>query len=235
MSRRILAIAVSAVIAVIAALLIIRYVGQADDRALSGLSPDEVLVVTETVPEGTAAEALDEYVSVEEVPASTVAPDALRSLDHVAGQVTVSELYPGEQVLSARFISPQERTSVDVPEGYHEVTIQLPKTRVLGGHLAVGDTVGLFASSYDRDDQTKLLLHKVLVTKVQGGAIVTTTEDGTEDMQDAADALMVTLAVQPSDAVRVINAAEFHGIWLSLEPTEAPEGISTIDREDLFG
>lgn len=236
MSRRLLAIIFSVVLALIAALLVVRYVGQADSRAISDLSPEEVLVVTQPIPQGTSAGSLDEYVALEELPGSVVAPDALRSLNSVAGQVTVTDLYPGEQVLAARFDPPGEGLeTVEIPEGYHQVTIALASTRVVGGHLAPGDTVGLFASSYDAGNETALILHKVLVTKVQGGVQVTQHDDGTETTQPAADSLLVTMAVAADDAQRIIHLAEFHGIWLSLEPIDAPEGFNPIDREDLFG
>lgn len=232
MSRRLLAIISSAVLAIIAGVLVFNYVNRADARAMSDLSPEQVLVVTDTVPTGTAAAELPDYVSVEELPASTIAPDAVQSLDDVAGLVTVSELYPGEQVLSTRFVSPGQDAAPEVPAGHHEVTIQLPTTRVIGGYLAAGDTVGLFVSS---EEETRLLLHKVLVTNVQGGAVMEITDDGAATEQPAAESLMVTLAVDAADAPRVVNAAEFHGVWLSLEPADAPDSSTTIDREDLFG
>ena len=232
MSRRLLAIISSAVLAIIAGFLVFNYVNQADARAISELSPEQVLVVTNTVPEGTTAEELSDYVSLDELPASTIAPDAIQSVDEVAGLVTVSELYPGEQVLSARFATPDEDAAPEVPAGHHEITLQLPADRVIGGYLAAGDAVGLFVSS---EEETRLLLHKVLVTKVQGGAAIEATDDGAETEQPAAESLMVTLAVEAADAPLVVNAAEFHGVWLSLEPADAPENSTTIDREDLFG
>ncbi|GAA4106114.1 Flp pilus assembly protein CpaB [Enteractinococcus coprophilus] len=232
MSRRLLAIISSAILAIIAGILVFNYVNQADTRAISELSPKEVLVVTEQVPAGTPAEELSGYVSLEQRPASTITPEAIQTLDAVAGLITVSELYPGEQVLSTRFDSPNADRSPDVPADHHEITIELPAARVIGGHLAAGDTVGLFVSS---EEETRLLLHKVLVTNVEGGAVLETTDDGADTAQPAAESVFVTLAVPAPDAPLVVNAAEFHGVWLSREPADAPDNSTTIDREDLFG
>ncbi len=122
---------------------------------------------------------------------------------------------------------------MEVPAGFHQLTLQLPATRVVGGHVAAGDTVGLFVSS---EGQTHLRLHKILVTRVEGGYTVVQNEDGSESTQPAADTLMVTVAVPTEHAELVVNAAEFHGIWLSLEPEDAPEdGTRVVGRQDLFG
>lgn len=77
MSRRFIALLVAAVLAILAILLVLRYVGQAEERAISELSPVSVLVVTEPVPEGTEATDLSEYVTLQEVPSSAVVPGSL--------------------------------------------------------------------------------------------------------------------------------------------------------------
>ncbi|WP_324650152.1 Flp pilus assembly protein CpaB [Georgenia sp. H159] len=235
MSRRLIAGLVATLLAAVAAVLVIAYVARADQRAMAEMSPVSVLVVTQPVPEGTPAEALTDHLAVEEVPATAVVPGGVTSLEQVENQLTTTALQPGEQLLASRFAPPEEEDAdgeVAVPEGYHQVTVQLPVARVLGGHIAAGDTVGLFVSS---DGETHLRLHKVLVTRVQGGVAVVQNEDGSETTQAAADSLMVTVAVPTTDAEIVVNAAEFSGIWLSLEPKDAPEdGTRVVNREDLL-
>ena len=234
MSRRIIALLVAVVLAIIAILLVLRYVSQAEERAISELSPANVLVITEEVPAGTEAADLSEYVTLEEVPSSALVPGSLESLEEVDGKLTITDFFPGEQVLVTRFATAEELSGeVQIPEGYHEVTVQLSTTRVIGGHLNAGDTVGFFASDEELKE-TVLALHKVLVTRVQGGVVTTESEDGTETTQPAADSLMVTLAVAADDTLRVVNASEFYNVWLSLEPEEAPEDLDIFDREDLF-
>ncbi|MCH8563447.1 RcpC/CpaB family pilus assembly protein [Nesterenkonia sp. YGD6] len=216
-------------------MLVISYVNQADERAMADMSPETVLVVTELVPEGTPAGELSEFVASDEVPSAAVVPAGIDSLEEVAGQVTIAPLYPGEQLVAGRFASPEDLEgagAVEVPEGFHEITVQLPTTRVVGGHLEAGDTVGFFLTS---ESETELALQKVLVTRVQGGVSVVEEEDGTETTQPAADTLMVTFAVEVADAKLVANAAESLGIWLSLEPEDGPEDTSgSVTPEDIF-
>lgn len=237
MSRRLIAALAAIVLAALAAVLVINYVNQADDRAMADMSPETVLVVTESIPEGTPAEDMGEFVGTDEVPAAAVVPAGIDSLEEVAGQVTTAELYPGEQLVSGRFASPEDlegARDVEIPEGFHEITVQLPTTRVIGGHLVPGDTVGFFVSASD-PQETQLTLQKVLVSRVDGGVTESVDEDGVETTTPAADTLMVTLAVEASDATLVAHAAEFHGVWLSLEPEDGPEDDSdSVEVQDVL-
>lgn len=239
MPRRLIAALVAVLLAAVAAILVISYVARADERAMSQMSPVGVLVVTDPVPQGTPAEALADYLAVTEVPAATVVPGGVASLGDLEGQITTTTLQPGEQLLATRFAPPEEVVEtvgdVEVPEGFHQVTVQLEPRRVLGGHLAAGDTVGFFVSSRE-PSQTHLVLHKALVTRVEGGVVVVENEDGTEGTQGPSDSLLVTLAVTAPDAEVVVFAAEHETIWLSIEPENASEkGTRTVDREELFG
>lgn len=236
MSRRILAGVAAAVLAILAAVLVVSYANSADQRAMEGMAPTRVLIVEETIPEGTPAEDLADYVSAQDVPETTVASGALASVQEIQGEVTTSQLYPGEQLLVDRFASPAElegADQVEVPEGFHEISIQLSTNRVIGGRLKPGDTVGFFVNE-DGEGKTHLVLHKVLVTAVQGGIETVEEEDG-DETSEPADSVMVTLAVKAPDAEIISNAAEFHGIWLSLEPEDAPEdGTREVTAEDMF-
>ena len=79
------------------------------------------------------------------------------------------------------------------------------------------------------------MLHKVLVTDVQGGASTTTDENGEAVEQAAAGSIIVTLALSPADAEEVVFAQEFASIWLSLEGAEVPEdGTRVVDAEVIF-
>ncbi|MGJ9372359.1 Flp pilus assembly protein CpaB [Nesterenkonia sp. CF4.4] len=236
MSRRFLAAILAVILAGLAAVLVISYVNAADERAMADMSPESVLVVTESVPEGTPVDEMTDLVITDEVPASAVVPGGIGTLDDVAGELTTTALYPGEQLVEGRFASPEELedpAKVDAPEGFHEITVQLATARVMGGHLAAGDTVGFFVTP--GNNETQLTLQKVLVTRVQGGVAQTVEEDGTETTTPAAETLMVTLAVDVTDAKLVAHAAESYGIWLSLEPEDGPiDDAGPVSVEDVL-
>lgn len=231
MTRRILAAVAALVLAVLGAVLLARYVGAADERAMAGLETTTVLVAAEPVPEGTPAAELP--LTAKTLPRSAVTPGALTSLEEVAGMVTTAELQAGEQVLAARFADPAalaDPTRAEVPEGMQELSLLLEPQRVVGGQVLPGDTVGVFVSS---NGKTHLVLHKVLVTRVQGGVVPVQPTAGEEPAPAAAPAggVMVTLALAAPDAERVVWAQENGAVYLSLQPEAAAEGGTTVVTE----
>ncbi|MCL1595474.1 MAG: hypothetical protein M3132_14075, partial [Actinomycetia bacterium] len=110
------------------------------------------LVVATPVPAGTPAEDVTGSVNVELVPVKVQADGSLASVDDLndlEGLVTAVDLVPGEQVIEARFITPQTLEELDdiiVPDGLLEVTLSLSPERAVGGVLRPGDEVAVFAS-----------------------------------------------------------------------------------------
>ncbi|MEG3613958.1 Flp pilus assembly protein CpaB [Isoptericola haloaureus] len=251
MNRRIIAAVVAALLALAGGVLTYTYAAGADSRAMADLEPTAVLTVVETVSEGTPADALtlDEDVVSTEVPAGTVVPGAVSDLADLEGLVATADLLPGEQVVAERFVDPEDLDGpVEVPEGFHTLSLQLTTERVVGGAVQPGDTVGVFVSmestgdgddgSEDGEDTTSsthLVFHKVLVTDVRGGIQQQRTEDGEETETAPEDAIMVTIALSPPDAEKFVFSAEYASIWLSLEPEEAKEGQTrVVDPEVIF-
>jgi pilus assembly protein CpaB len=264
MSRRILAIVAATVVALLGAAIVLVYAIGADRRALAEQAPVNVVVTTASVPEGTPVEQLGDVVVTKEIPASAVVPGAMTNLQDVEGMVTQADLQPGEQLLASRFGTPDELASasdVEIPEGLHQVTIPLSAERVLGGHVSAGNSVGVFVSLDGNDgstdesgvalppepNRTQLILNKVLVTRVQGGVVVPAAgQTANAAEQDEAEVatpvepqpaaqLMITLAVSPHDAERVVFAAEYARIWLSLEDDAAPtDSAGIVTEENLF-
>jgi pilus assembly protein CpaB len=202
-------------------------VRSADQAAVAGAQLQSVLVVRTEVPAGTAADRLGDAVAVEQIPAKYVAEDAVADVGDLSGLVAAVALKPGEQVLSSRFATSAQLASsgvhVAVPEGMQEVSIAVDLQRIAGGAVGPGGRVGVFAS-YDDASQgsktTTLLLNQVLVT-----AIASTVDPDADEAQ-AQGLVLVTLALNASDAQAVVNAAEFGHIWMSAQndATEVPEG-----------
>jgi pilus assembly protein CpaB len=202
-------------------------VRSADQAAVAGAQLQSVLVVRTEVPAGTFADRLGDAVAVEQIPAKYVAEDAVADVGDLSGLVAAVALKPGEQVLSSRFATSAQLASsgvhVAVPEGMQEVSIAVDLQRIAGGAVGPGGRVGVFAS-YDDASQgsktTTLLLNQVLVT-----AIASTVDPDADEAQ-AQGLVLVTLALNATDAQAVVNAAEFGHIWMSAQndATEVPEG-----------
>lgn len=246
MIRRLVVALVAMLIAAVGGILTFLYASNADARALAQLAPVQVLVVAESVPAGTTAEALARSVAVTEVPGSAVVPGAVTDLADIAGLAATTDLVAGEQLLRSRFDAPEAvGGEIEVPSDMHELTVRLDSQRVIGGELQVGDTVGVFVSAEltvvapdgaeTTTDVTHLILHKALVTAVQGAVAVTTDEDGNQVEEAAQDQIMVTLALSAADAEEVVWGQEFGSVWLSLEGAEVPEtGTRVVTAEEVF-
>ncbi|WP_159617647.1 Flp pilus assembly protein CpaB [Arthrobacter zhaoguopingii] len=231
-------------LAVVGTALLVIYVKGADARALQGAEPVEVLVVQERVPAGTPVDELSDFLQAEAIPQSAVPEDSLNTLDGQDGKITAADLMPGEQLLAARLVAPEQFSpgTVPVPEGLEEVTILLAPERMLAGRLKAGDLVGVHISGElveeappnDRlpgemigfKEYSNLNFQNVLVTAVQQAAPQTEDSANGEDEGVAMPngSAFVTLALNDFNAGRVIFGAEFGAIWLTKETDTSEEG-----------
>jgi pilus assembly protein CpaB len=245
--RRLLAALAALLLLVVGSVVLLAYVHGADARALAGARPVEVLVADERIPEGTSGDALDGMVRTETVPAKTALAGRVVNLSSLSGRVATVDLQPGEQLLFSRFTRPgdlQAPGTVDVPDGLQEVSVLLEPQRAVGGRLAAGDTVGVVVSEQLQDGTpaTHAVLHKVLVTQVQG-APAPADPSANEDPATASSgtpapsaSLMVTLAVSAAQAEAVVFGIEHGTIWLSREPEGAQTGgTDVITGGNIYG
>lgn len=243
MRRRLIAAFAALVLTVAGAVVLLAYVRGADARALAGLETVEVLVVRQPVPAGTPAEELGPMIGTELVPAKSAVDRGVEDLADLAGQVTTVDLQPGEQLLAARFAAPDDLGvpgTVAVPDGATEISVLLEPQRAVGGRLAAGDTVGIYVSLTLQDGTatTHAILHRVLVTQVQGAPAPAEGETQTASAGGAAPTgnLMVTLALPAAQAEPVIFGAEHGTLWLSLEPEGADtSGTEVTTQVNVYG
>jgi pilus assembly protein CpaB len=239
--RRLLAALAALVLALVGTVVLVAYAQGADQRAMAGLRTVPVLVVDRPVAEGTPADELTALVRTEQLPAKAAAEGRVIDLDDLAGQVATVDLEPGEQLLAARFASPDDELApgtVAVPAGAQEVSVLLEPQRAVGGRLVAGDTVGVLVSL--DPPSTHLVLHRVLVTQVQG-APAPAADSGEVETASAGSAapsasLMVTLAVTAEQAEGVVFGAEHGSLWLTLEPEGADvDGTEVITPVNVYG
>ncbi|NNE72755.1 MAG: hypothetical protein HKN26_03755 [Acidimicrobiales bacterium] len=152
MRRRVVGFVAALVLAVVGTIMLVAYVGGAEDRALEGEEVVEVLVVDERIREGARAEDIAGSVRTERVKTKVVIDDAVADLEDLEDLVASVDLFPGEQLSRRRFVTPEQlslfqESTVEVPEGLLEVTIGVDPERALGGLTDLeGKTVAVVAS-----------------------------------------------------------------------------------------
>lgn len=254
MKTRLLGGIAALVVAIIGTVMLVFYVQGADKRALANTETQDVYVIQKEIPVGTPTAKFGDSVIKKAVPKSAVAADSVSSLGDLGSKVSSIDFMPGEQLLATRMVDPTSLAGpgrVEVPTGLQEVTVKLPIERVVGGHLAAGDTVGMMLSFKADDkasapDQTSFTFHKVLVTAVQdaSGTISDSSNTASQSSGGALSAnkasgqnsgYLVTVARSAVDVQKVVYAAEFGTIYLSKEPSGATEGNSGVmDRGSVF-
>ena len=210
------------------------YVRSAHDRAVAGEELVDVLVIDQPVTAGTPASELTQKVRKDQVPVKVRPEAAVGSLQELSGLVAAVDLQAGEQLLRTRFQSPASQTSsstcstkTSAPAGMHEITIKLDAIHAVGGSIRAGNTVGVNAS-FDKEDNnpavTKALLHKVLVTCVSSTLVEQKEDAGASPV--IGSELLITLAVEPVNVEKLIFAAEYGRMYLTLEPKDAVDAAS---------
>lgn len=259
MTKRMLGLVLSALLAVFGTVVLVAYVESARTKAAAGEPTEPLLVVTAPIAKGTNAADLEGKVAVREVRTASKVDGAVTSAKALAGKVATTDLLPGEQVVAARFERPETLGRDGVPKGLLEVTLQLEPERALGGALKPGDTVAVVAS-FDPFDAaatgqvvdpagpqrtpstTHVILERVLVTHVQTtdprasakkGATAEADKDAQVRPEPAPQGqLLITLAVDASSMERIVFTAEYGKVWLSAQPSDAPIGGTHIETRD---
>lgn len=246
MNRRILGIVAAVVLAAAGTFVLVSYVQGAERRALAGERTVEVLVAGAEIAKGTAAQDLDGLVKLEQIPAKVQAQGSVTDLDDLDGKVAAVDLLPGEQIVAARFLEPAvlaQQEAVEVPEGLQQLTVSLQPERAVGGQIRPGETVGFFASFAPdvMPYSTSLTLHKVLVTNVQIASSSSAPPPASDEEPDSdrprpapAGQLLITLAVDPSSAEKIVFAAEHGTVWLSAQPASASEQGTTVKTPETI-
>lgn len=185
-------------------------------------------------------------------------------LQSLTGLVTSVDLLPGEQVIVDRFVTTdvlEEQDQIDIPDGLVEVSVSLSPERAIGGVLRPGDMVAVFASFPPESVQseqtdgssepgslplttaipstTHIILESVVVTNVQ---VEELPQANTSDDSDTASLeltptghLLVTLAVEPANAERIVYTAEFGTVWLADAALVSDQARTNIqDRTTVY-
>ena len=244
MRRRFLAAVAALLLLVVGTAILVAYVKGADARAFAGTRTVSVLVVDAPIDSGTRGEDIAGKVRTETVPETVAMPGRVTDLAALAGRVATVDLQPGEQVLASRFVRPadlQAPGTFAVPAGLQEVSVLLEPQRAVGGRLKAGDTVGVLLSLGGQGGgATHLVLHKVLVTQIQGAPAPADSSKSTQTASSGSAAptqsLLVTLAVSAAQAETVVFGAEHGTLWLTLEPKDAgTDGTSVLTPDTVYG
>jgi pilus assembly protein CpaB len=214
MDRRRIFLVVAVIVALLGTALVFLYVRGADQRAESRFETVEVLRATQPIEAG---ESIDDAAAAGKIAMQPVVRDYLQpgyqtSLDSLSGQFASVRIYPGEQVVDAKFGQTVEATSaLPIPDGQVAVSINLTDTARVAGFVSPGSEVAIYinaANPSSGQPLTRLLLERVTVIGVGSTTptqTTTTTAAGEETTESLPRSLM-TLALDQGDAEKILFA-----------------------------
>jgi pilus assembly protein CpaB len=251
MGRRIVAIFAAAIVALVGVMAVLLYARGADARAVASQQPVNVYVAKSLVPSGTTLKdsVQSGLIIKTSVAAKGVPLGALTGVDGSNGTLfALSDIQPGEFVLTDRFgVKPVGTKAIEVPAGQVAVSISLSDPARVGTFLTPGSHVVLF-DSYDpiaaKSDagaavtgtQTQVLLDDVLVIAMGEASLTPAAAPTGEDAAPAPVAgALLTVAVTPADAVRLVHGIQTGRLYAALRGTDAKIDLGkVVTQTSLF-
>lgn len=245
MGRRTILLIAAVVVAAVGTGLIFAYVNGVNDRALADQSPQKVLVAKVMIPSGTTAAdaAKAGGFELKTVAKDSVATGALSDIEPVADEVTLTAIFPGQQIVAAAFGAQGSSSALPIPANDLAMSVQLDDPARVAGFVEPGSSVAVFATlsaqGSGNNQQTRLLLPRVTVvavgpttTTAQTSTNVRTGQSNTEQISRA----ILTLALTQQDAQRVIYAQQQGRLYFGLltSNSKVAPGPGT-DAHNLFG
>lgn len=216
MGRRTVLLIVAALIATVGTTLVFLYVRGVEARAAQQYDAVEVLTAVDVINPG---ETLNEAqaagkIQMGTVPESQVLTGATTSIAGLGEKVALTAVYPGEQIVTAKFGEAGDQEVLSIPKGQMAISINLTDPARVAGFVNPGAEVAIFSSvdagaMGNTNPTTRLLLPRVSVIGVGTTTVVSTTvtdQTGEQTVEELPRTLM-TLAVDQADAEKIIFAA----------------------------
>lgn len=257
MGRRIIAIFAAAIVAVIGVAAVLVYARGADARAIASQQPADVYVATKVVSSGTM---LKDAVRSGALVKTSVASKGLpagaltRVTDSNSSLLALTDIQPGEYVLSGRFgTTPAGSKAIEVPSGMVAVSVQLSDPARVGTFVTPGTRIAIFDSykikAIGKDEKSKalneadiqgtsILLDDVLVIGMGDAALTpgqsNTSKEG-QATQASAPSFLVTVAVTPKDAARLVHGINTGELYAALRGSDVKmAAVPRVDDLNLF-
>jgi pilus assembly protein CpaB len=240
MGRRTLLLVAALLLAALGTSLVFVYVNNVDARAREGQAPVEVWVATKVITAGTtvAQANSDGSFATEVLPDSAALDDALGDLTPIADKVALSTIYPGEQLIEAKFGAEGEAPTVAIPPGKFAVAFEFADPNRVANFVAPGQQVAVMVTMQSEgapvpagQDFTQLLLPTVTVLAVGGEATGQVANQAGEEVPTR----LLTLALDETESKRLIFAQGRGELYLALRGTDSPSSpTDPITGENLF-
>jgi len=246
-----IAVVLAVLLAALATFAIFTYVRGIEQRAFDDAELVEVFVAQEEIPAGISSSEASEtgLIGRDNRPRAAVPEGAISSLDQIEGLVTADRILTDEVIVRERWIDrAQAAGAFEIPEGFEALSVETAIPPGVAGFVRAGDRVSLIATieepgiaTIEEDGTTiqepgevrsQYVLQGIEVLAV-GQRVVT--EEGEDGVQQPTERVLITVALEPEEAERMVFAIENAALYFTLLPDGA-EPADTPGRTlaDLF-
>lgn len=216
------------VVALLGMLLVFVYAGQVRSGAGVSSGAGAVFVATTDIPVGSRFEDVSASLKKKDVPSDVLPATAVTAEEQLAGKSSVQSIAKGEIITSTQF-NTSSSGGLDIPPGTNAVTINLGIPQGVARYVQPGADANVYVTYKDRPDVndaseatiTQLVLSNVKVLANRPAVLNPSQEQAQEAGQTAE--ILLTVAVTPDQAEKLIFAKENGSVWLGLvNPGDAP-------------
>lgn len=228
MSRRVVLLIAALLVAALGTALVFVYVNGADDRALEDQSPVSILVAKNQISSGTTIDDAQASGSLElrDMPKASVVSGALSAVDPIAGQVALTTIYPGQQILTSLFgatVADKAASDLAIPQGNIAISMQFTDPARVAGFVQPGSRVAVFVTASNTtsgttgggNDFIRVLLPSALVIAV-GPTTITPPQDATTANPEVLPRALLTLGLSQRESQKLIYASTKGTLYLGL-------------------
>jgi pilus assembly protein CpaB len=206
---------VAVLVAALGSALVFLYTKGADTRAEKKFDTTEVLEATAIIAPG---EKIEDAQAAGKLALKAVSQDALldgyqTTTDPLSGTVSLGTIYPGEQIISAKWgASAAVQSVLQIPDTLMSATVNLTDPARVAGFVNPGSIVAIFFTGTDPTTGqpfTRLLLDKITVVAVGSTTPVstTTTDQNGASTTEQLPRTLITLALTQQQVEKVTFAA----------------------------
>jgi pilus assembly protein CpaB len=241
-NTRVLAIVLAVILAGVAAYALLSYIRGVETRTQEDFDPVDAYVAAELIPAGTSANAAvaGNLIELRSVPSVAVPEGAVGDLTQLEGTVAVVDILPGEVLVTDRFgtdvIAP--RGLREIPQDKEAISVEVGVVQGVAGFISPGDQVSVIAQLTIPDEldepeepaegetapppaeQTESIITQYLLQDVEVLAVGRRVITEGEDQVQQTEQVLMTLALDPEEAERLVFAWSNGSLHFTLLPPE---------------
>lgn len=169
-----------------------------------------------------------ENVELAEWPRERVPQSAIRDLQQVQNMYARTRLYPGEPILRDKVMAAGDSIrSLKVPIGFRVVSAKVTQDSSVSNLVEPGDRVDIVLLTKQGKD-TPVSMAKTILKAVRVFAVNSETTRSTDPAKSVQEVRTVSFLVTPDQAERLLMAADFGQIKLSLRNVDDQESDETL-------